>query len=185
MSYRQIKLNNESPDPNNNFAVASTSLAFSWLPTTTASVNFGAPSSGYAAGYNLFFATHSQYVRLHKATGVITTYSSYSPIAPQYQYAYFDVIRLPQGEYEVILRYAGSSASQTLNGTLGMVNNVTSTVLAAKIHTADKYRNNTIQQAITVPSGGMDLSFRILSGYVNMATIKGHPVQSLVIYKRS
>ena len=185
MSYRQIKLNNEEPDSNNNFEIGSRTLALSWLPATTSSVNFGASSSGWSSGDNMTFAKQPAYVTLTLGTGVSVSNSSYNPIPPSYQGGYFDVIELPEGEFEVVLRYSGSSNSQTLDGTLAYVNNATSTVLSTKIKTSDKYRNNVINQIITAPNGGLDLSLRILAGNANYANSAGFPVQSLVIYKRS
>ena len=185
MSYRQIKLNGNEPDNNNNLETAGPSLALSWIPATTNSVNFGASSAGWSSGYNMTFAKQTAYVVLTLSTGVTVSNSSYNPILPQYQSGYFDVIELPEGEYEVVLRYSGSSNSQTLDGTLAYVNNATSAVLSTKIKTSDKYRNNVINQIITAPSGGLDLSLRILAGNANYANSDGFPVQSLVIIKRS
>lgn len=186
MSYKAVTIGSTEPDANNDISVTpGVSLAFSWLPNTTTSVNFGASSAGWSSGKNMTFYKHSTaYVRVYYGTGVAVSNSSYNPILPAYQYQYFDVIELPQGTYEVIFRYSGSSNSQTLDGTLAMVNNDTSAVLSTKIKTSDKYRNNVLQQMITAPSGGLDLSFRILAGAANYANSLGFTAQSLIIYKR-
>tara|TARA_Y100000589_G_C26957585_1_gene549221 strand:- start:28 stop:591 length:564 start_codon:yes stop_codon:yes gene_type:complete len=186
MSYRFVKINEEKPDANNNISISTSglSLALSWLPGTTSGINFGASSSGYSSNSNMTFAKHSQYVDLTFGTGVSVSNSSYNPISQQYQSQYFDVVELPEGEYEVIFRYSGSSNSQTLDGTLAIVDNSNSTVLSTKIKTSDIYRNNVIQQIVTAPSGGLDLSFRILAGAANYANSAGFIAQSLVIYKR-
>lgn len=184
MSYREIKYNNVEPDNDNNINYSPTLLAFAWIPATTSPVNFGASSSGYSSGYNMTFAKHFNYVRLWDAAGVSVSNSSYNPIVPQYQSDYFDVINLPAGVYEIILRYSGSSNSQTLDGTLAYVNNSNSTLLSTKIKTSDKYRNNLLRQEITAPTGGLALSLRILAGAANYSNQNGFAAQSLVILKK-
>jgi len=184
MSYRFIKLKEEKPSASNNITEIGTSLALSWIPGTTTAVNFGASSSGYSSNYNMTFAKHSQYVDLTLGTGISVSNSLYNAISLQYQNQYFDVIELPEGVYEVVFRYSGSSNSQTLDGTLAIVDNSTSSVLSTKIKTSDIYRNNVIQQIVTVSSSGLNLSFRILSGAANYANSAGFIAQSLVIYKR-
>tara|TARA_R100001443_G_scaffold113638_1_gene128657 strand:+ start:359 stop:916 length:558 start_codon:yes stop_codon:yes gene_type:complete len=184
MSYRVLKINDEKPDSDNNISADALSLAMSWIPNTTTAVNFGASSSGWSSGSNMTFAKHGQYVNLTVNSGVSVSNSSYNPIPLQYRAQYFDVIELPEGKYEIVWRYSGSSNSQTLDGTIAAVNNSTSAVLSTKIKTSDKYRNNVIQQIITAPSGGLDLSFRILAGNANYANSEGFNAQSLVIFKR-
>lgn len=184
MSYREVKVNNSEPDTNNNIEAFGLTLAFSWLPKITTQVNFGASSSGYSSGYNMTFAKHTSYILLNYGSGVSVSNSAYNPIAPQYQGSYFDVVNLPAGTFEVVLRYSGSSNSQTLDGTLAYVNNSTSAVLSTKIKTSDKYRNNVLKQLITAPSGGLALSLRILAGAANYANSAGFIAQSLIIYKR-
>ena len=185
MSYKTISIGTTEPDADNNINVTGTTLAFGWIPATQSPINFGASSAGWASGKNMSFYKHSaSYVQVTYGTGVTVSNSSYNPIVPGYQYQYFDVIELPEGVYEVVFRYSGSSNSQTLDGTLAAVNNDTSAVLSTKIKTSDVYRNNTLQQIITAPSGGLELSFRILAGAANYANSEGFVAQSLVIYKR-
>jgi hypothetical protein len=184
MSYREIEYSNIKPDDDNNINYSSSILTFAWLPKTTSPVNFGASSSGYSSGYNMTFAKHTAYVTIWDAAGVSVSNSSYNPIAPQYQGNYFDVINLPAGVFEIILRYSGSSNSQTLDGTLAYVNNSNSALLSTKIKTSDKYRNNLLRQIITAPSGGLELGLRILAGNANYSNQDGFAAQSLVILKK-
>ena len=186
MSYRIYKVGSDEPDTNNEITIAGgNSIAFSWIPATTSPINFGASSSGWSSGHNMTFYKHSaSYVSVIYGASVTVSNSSYNPIPAQYQAQYFDVINLPQGDFEVIFRYAGSSNSQTLDGTLAMVNNASSNVLSTKIKTSDKYRNNTLKQLITAPAGGLNLSFRFLAGAANYANSEGFVAQSLIIYKR-
>ncbi len=184
MSYRLLKINDEKPDSDNNISADSLRLALSWVPNTTTAVNFGASSSGWSSGSNMTFAKHAQYVTLTLNNTTVTN-STYNPILERYRAMYFDQIDLPEGKYEIIFRYSGSSNSQTLDGTLAVVNNSTSAVLSTKIKTSDKYRNNVIQQIITAPSSGLSLGFRILAGNANYANRAGFNAQSLVIFKRS
>ena len=167
MSHNIEKVNSTSGDRLSSINIdQSNTLAFRWRGIQ--SVNLGLSGSGYSSGNNLpYYRSSASYVYIEYGTGVTVSNSSYSVIAPQYQYGWFDQINLPEGNYNLIHQYAAYPA---LSGTFAWVNNSTSAKIAPVISTENNHSSLNTNVYFVAPSGGIGIATRILSGSANGAS---------------